>query len=68
MTWELGKKGPQQHDPPLLFNLEQDPSEKYNVADKHPEAIAKIKQAIDTHRAGVKEVPSQLEARIEKTE
>ncbi len=68
ITWELGKKGPQQHDPPLLFNLEQDPSEKYNVADKHPEAIAKIKQAVETHLAGVKKVPSQLEERIEKKE
>jgi arylsulfatase A-like enzyme len=30
------------HDPPLLYNLEHDPSEKYNIAEGHPEILEQI--------------------------
>ena len=33
---------PRPHDPPLLFQVEQDPSEKYDVAAKHPEVVREI--------------------------
>ena len=49
------------HDPPLLFNLDIDPSENYNVAAKHPEVLAEIKVLVEKHRAGMKPAPSQLD-------
>ena len=48
------------HDPPLLFNLKVDPSETTNVAMAHPDMVAKIREAVDRHRSGLKVVESQL--------
>lgn len=56
----------QKHDPPLLFNVETDPSEKYDVAEKHPDVIEDLKKEIVKHEATVKKVPSQLEIRLKK--
>jgi len=39
-----------EHDPPLLFNLEEDPGENYNIAAKHPEKIAEIAAFTAKHR------------------
>ena len=50
-----------EHDPPVLYNLEVDPSEKWDVAEKHPEVIAEIRAATDAHGKTVVAVPSQLE-------
>lgn len=50
-----------EHDPPVLYNLEVDPSEKWDVAARHPEVIAEIKAAADAHQKTVVAVPSQLE-------
>ena len=38
---------------PLLFNLEEDPEEKYNLADQLPEKVAELSDLIATHRAEV---------------
>lgn len=38
---ELGK--------PELYHLEQDISEKYNVADKYPEAVESLLKSMDEH-------------------
>ncbi len=54
------------HDPPLLFNLEHDPSEKYNIADKHPDVIREIKEAVEKHEATVVPVEDQLAKRLKK--
>lgn len=50
-----------EHDPPILYNLEVDPSEKWDVAEQHPDVIAEIKAAAKEHQATVVAVPSQLE-------
>lgn len=55
-----GPDKPVTHEVPELYNLEEDPSEVRNVADKQPEMIAQIKAAVEKHRASVKDVPSQL--------
>jgi len=55
-----GPDKPQPHDPPLLFNLEDDPGEKFNVAAKHPQVIKEIEAAVAKHRAGVTPAKSQL--------
>jgi len=61
-----GPDKPVEHDPPLLFHLGEDPGERFNVAKDHPEVVAAIGKLAAEHRAGVKPVPSQLEAVIGK--
>lgn len=52
------------HQPPLLYNLEHDPSEKFDVAQEHPAVVAEIERIAAEHSKGVNRVPSQLEQRI----
>ena len=56
----------ERHDPPLLFHLEHDPSEKFNVAAKHPDVIAELQRVKARHQARLQPAESQLEARIAK--
>lgn len=56
-----GQPKPDIHEPPLLFHLGRDPSEKRNVAAEHPEVIAEIQAAVETHRAGVVPGDPQLD-------
>jgi arylsulfatase A-like enzyme len=58
-----GQKDPDTHDPPLLYNLEHDPGEKFNVAQDHSDVVAKLKELATQHAAGVNAPPSQLELR-----
>ena len=53
-----------EHDPPILHNLEIDPGEKWNVAEQNPKVIEQLKKAAADHRETVKPVPSQLESLI----
>ncbi len=55
----------QEHDPPLLFHLDHDPSEKYNIADKHPEVLEDIQKEVEKHRANLEPGEDQLVKRIE---
>lgn len=55
-----GPGAPEPHDPPLLFHLTQDPSERFNVAADHPDVLAQIATAVEKHKAGVQPAPSQL--------
>jgi arylsulfatase A-like enzyme len=41
------------HDPPLLFHLGRDPSEKRSVTANHPDVLEKIRAAVAAHQAGV---------------
>ena len=65
-SYGQGQKQFKEHETPLLFNLDIDPSEKYDVSKDHPEAIAAIKKAVEEHKATIKPVKSQLEERIPK--
>jgi len=56
----------EEHDPPLLFNLEVDPSEKYNVAEPHSDIIEAITQIVAEHNANLESKPSQLEKKLEQ--
>lgn len=49
------------HENPLLFNLDVDPSEKYDIAGAHPEVVAEIAGIAEEHRKTVLPVESQLE-------
>ena len=35
---------------PLLFNLNEDPSEKYDIADENPDIIDKIIELVEKHK------------------
>jgi len=48
-----GQAKAEAHDPPLLFHLGRDPSEKRNVATDHADVIAEIQRAVQAHREGV---------------
>jgi arylsulfatase A-like enzyme len=55
-----GSDRPTAHDPPLLYNLEQDPSEQYDVAKQHAEVVGKIRLLAEEHRRTLKPVENQL--------
>jgi arylsulfatase A-like enzyme len=54
------------HDPPLLYNLDHDPSEQFDVAGQHPDVVSEIRRIADEHRRGVERVENQLEGLIGK--
>jgi arylsulfatase A len=39
-----------EHSPPLLFNLSEDPGERYDIAAKHPEVLADLVKEVEAHR------------------
>ena len=48
------------HDPPLLFNLGEDPGEKWDRAAQQPEVAAKIREAVARRTATMTPAPSRL--------
>lgn len=48
------------HDPPLLYNIENDPSEKYNVGAKYPEIIRELKAMFERQIEIVKPAESEI--------
>ncbi len=58
--------GPTKHDPPLLFDLNADPSESYDLAKKHPDAIGPLREIAEKHTAELTAPPSQLEIPLPK--
>jgi arylsulfatase A len=54
-----------EHKVPLLFHLEHDPSEKYNIAGQHSEVIEEIDRLVEKHKKTVEPVENQLVKRIE---
>ena len=52
------------HDPPLLFHLEHDPSERNNVAQDHPDVLSEIARVVADHQSHLEMPPSQLELRL----
>jgi arylsulfatase A len=57
--------GPEKHDPPLLFDLETDPGESFDVAKTHPDVLEAIAREVERHRTALRPVPSQLEATVQ---
>lgn len=46
---------------PLLYNVNIDPGERFNIAADHPEIIAEIRAVMEKHKAGIVPVENQLE-------
>lgn len=51
------------HDPPLLFHLENDPSEQHDLASDHPDIIAELINEKDRHAAHLVPGEDQLAER-----
>ena len=56
-----GQPKAEPHDPPLLFHLGRDASEKRNVAAQHDDALARIAQAVNAHKVGLVPGTPQLQ-------
>ena len=61
---EYGQFGEREvHDPPLLYNVNQDISENFNIAGEHPEIIAQIKKLVEDHKYNLVKGKDQLAER-----
>ncbi|MEM7373023.1 MAG: sulfatase [Bacteroidota bacterium] len=49
-----------QHTPPLLFNVNEDPSEKYDRAESKPEVLAELVRLAEEHKKGVTAAECEL--------
>ncbi len=61
---EYGGEAEVTHATPELYNLDIDPSEKWNIAAKHPEVIAEIRRLAEAHKKAIPPVENQLDKRI----
>ena len=55
------RRSPRTHNPPMLINLDTDPSESHDVAKNHPEVVADLLAEIDRHRAGLTPAASLID-------
>jgi len=61
---EFGNDPEVAHDPPLLYNLEHDPSEKFDLSKQHPEVSAELRRIAAAHLQTITPVKSQLDERL----
>lgn len=52
-----------EHNPPLLFNVDEDPSEQFEVSESHPEVIEQIMNVVKAHNAKLIKGEDQLKYR-----
>ena len=50
---------------PLLYNLDQDPSERFDIAGKHPELVTELRKIADEHQKTVVAVKNQIATRTQ---
>ena len=53
--WGMDKKTIRHHNPPLLFNLDSDPGERYDVSANHPNVLRALKVLADAHTETISE-------------
>ena len=56
-----GPPNPVPHDPPLLYNVDRDPSERSDVAKENPEVVKELLRDIEKQSFEVKPVASVLD-------
>lgn len=54
------------HEPPLLFDIMQDPSEAHPLREPDPAVLERIARAVAEHRSGLQPAPTVLEAILPK--
>jgi len=57
---------PKEHNPPLLYNIEMDPSEQYDVANANPNVVEELKKIFHTHIRSVVKAEPELDKVVEK--
>ena len=57
-------KQPKIHNPPLLYNLNIDPSEKLNIANENPEKIKEILKLVEDHKSKMLKGEDQMANRL----
>ncbi len=55
---EFGER--KEHNPPLLYNLSHDASEKFDIAKQHPDVIKQINTLVDSHKSNLVKGKDQL--------
>ena len=58
-----GGHAKQVHETPLLYNVNIDPSEQFDLAEKHPGVLAKIRKVVARHEADMVKGVDQLRDR-----
>jgi len=48
-------------DKPELFNIQKDPSERFNIIDSYPRIVQEIKLLVENHQSELEPVESQLD-------
>jgi hypothetical protein len=48
---------------PQLYNLDEDPSERFDLAAKHPEIVAELRRLAETHKKTIVPVKDQIATR-----
>ena len=61
---EYGGEAAVTHATPELYNLDHDPSEKFNVAAQHPDVIAEIRRIAEEHKKAIPPVENHLDKRL----
>ncbi|MFN7928075.1 MAG: sulfatase [Blastocatellia bacterium] len=61
---EYGGEPAVTHPTPELYNLDEDPSEKWNIAAQHPEIIAEMRRLAEAHKKAIPPVENHLDKRI----
>jgi arylsulfatase A-like enzyme len=56
---------PIEHDPPLLYDVEIDPSEQYDLAGKKPEIVKELLAFAANHQSSIEPVTDQLAIPLE---
>ncbi len=55
-----------EHNPPLLYNLDVDPSERFDLSDEFPEIIAAIQEVVRKHNSKMRKAPDLLALKEKK--
>ena len=61
---EYGEGAETAHDPPLVYDLDQDPGERFDVASRNPDVVGKIRALAADHAKTLAPVENQVAKRL----